>query len=85
MKNDDNFDCMKMKRKGAATVQNKLKNLSDKEELSYWKKKYDDLIHIQHTIKEAPEKYSIKNIPNHMISEKESEYNSQQGEKSIEK
>lgn len=37
------FDCVEMKRRGAALVYEKLKNMSADEELAYWRRRTEEL------------------------------------------
>lgn len=41
------FDCVEMKRRGAARVQAELAGMSREEQLEYWRKQTDDLLELQ--------------------------------------
>ncbi len=41
------FDCVKMKRQGAAKVQSEIAGMSREQQLEYWRKQTDDLLELQ--------------------------------------
>jgi len=45
------FDCVEMKRKGAAMVLKRLRGMSEKEQLEYWHKRTEELRAVQNTQK----------------------------------
>ena len=49
------FDCVEMKRKGAAAIYKKIKNMSMEEELAFWKKEDEKF-------KIAQEKYKSSSL-----------------------
>lgn len=44
-----NFDCVEMKRQGAARVQVEVAGMSREQQLEYWRKQTDDLLELQRT------------------------------------
>ena len=47
------FDCVEMKRKGAALVWKTVKDMSREEELAYWNKQHEELLRRREKIQEA--------------------------------
>ena len=43
MKRKKKFDCVEMKRRGAALVYERLKGVSPEEEIEYWRQRTEDL------------------------------------------
>jgi hypothetical protein len=47
------FDCIEMKRRGSREVYSRIKNMTPKQELEYWRKR---TVHLQRRIKAAKRK-----------------------------
>lgn len=57
------FDCVEMKRKGAARVRRETEGMTKAEQLAYWKKGTEDLLAEQEALCDATRSSRSENVP----------------------